>query len=129
MLFRSHLNPNVQEPVHKLLKNLSNVLLIEPVSYLKLLTLLKHSEFVLTDSGGIQEEAPSFGKYCIVMRDVTERMESVHLKMSELVGTNKEKIISAVTEQIENPKIFSSHENPYGDGNASQRILEILSNA
>lgn len=121
-----HLNPNVQEPVHKLLKNLPNVLLIEPVSYLKLLTLLKHCEFTLTDSGGIQEEAPSFGKYCIVMRDVTERMESVHLQMSELVGANKEKIVSAVTQQIISPKIFSSRANPYGDGNASERILEIL---
>jgi UDP-N-acetylglucosamine 2-epimerase (non-hydrolysing) len=125
-IYPVHLNPNVQEPVFKVLKNFSNVLLIEPVSYLKLLTLLKHCEFVLTDSGGIQEEAPSFGKYCIVMRDVTERMESVQLKMSELVGTNKEKIVSAVSQQISNPKIFSSRENPYGDGNAAHRILEIL---
>jgi UDP-N-acetylglucosamine 2-epimerase (non-hydrolysing) len=125
-IYPVHLNPNVQEPVFKFLKNLPNVLLIEPLSYLKLLTLLKHCEFVLTDSGGIQEEAPSFGKYCIVMRDVTERMESVQLKISELVGTNREKIVSAVSQQISNPKNFSSRENPYGDAMAAQRILEIL---
>ncbi|MBS4027442.1 MAG: UDP-N-acetylglucosamine 2-epimerase (non-hydrolyzing) [Ignavibacteriales bacterium] len=128
-IYPVHLNPNVKEPVYKLLKNLSNVLLIEPISYLRLLTLLKHCEFVLTDSGGIQEEAPSFGKYCIVMREVTERMESVKMKMSELVGTNKEKIVFAVAHQISHPKVVSTFDNPYGDGNSSQRILEIISAA
>ena len=123
-----HLNPNVQGPVHGLLKGLPNVLLMRPVPYLPLLTLLKHCSFVLTDSGGIQEEAPSFGKYCIVMREVTERMESVHLGLSELVGTDVQKIIDAVQRAIEMKLISSATVNPYGDGRASQRILTILSN-
>ena len=123
-----HLNPNVQRPVHQLLTGLSNVILIEPIPYLELLTLLKHCEFVLTDSGGIQEEAPSFGKHCIVMRDVTERMESVHLGMSELVGTNVEKICASIDSTIKEKKRYDVSQNPYGDGKSAERILDIIAN-
>jgi UDP-N-acetylglucosamine 2-epimerase (non-hydrolysing) len=122
-----HLNPNVQRPVQDLLKGLSNVFLLPPVSYLELLTLLKHSQFVLTDSGGIQEEAPTFGKYCIVMRDRTERMESVHMGLSELVGADRHRIVSAIERVMDRAHISFPPENPYGDGKASTRILDIVS--
>ena len=88
--------------------------------------MLRHCEFVLTDSGGIQEEAPSFGKHCIVMRDVTERMESVQLGLSELVGTDRKKIFNAVQYAIEKKIKHEVQQNPYGDGHASERILDIL---
>ncbi len=123
-----HLNPHVSGPVHALLGNVPNIHLIPPVPYLELLTLLKNCSFVLTDSGGIQEEAPSFGKYAIVMREVTERKESVELGYSELVGTQKDSIIRAVQSQIETPVKIPLNSNPYGDGYASQRILDILIN-
>jgi UDP-N-acetylglucosamine 2-epimerase (non-hydrolysing) len=125
-IYPVHLNPNVKEPVHKLLNHIPNVKLIPPVPYLELLTLLNNCELVLTDSGGIQEEAPSFGKYCIVMREVTERMESVNLEMSELVGTDIEKICKSVKRTIEGENKFNIHQNPYGDDHASERILDIL---
>jgi UDP-N-acetylglucosamine 2-epimerase (non-hydrolysing) len=125
-IYPVHLNPNVKGPVYKMLGKLSNVLLIKPVQYLDLLTMLRHCEFVLTDSGGIQEEAPSFGKHCIVMREVTERMESVQLGLSELVGTDKKKIFSAVQHSIATKLKHEVHQNPYGDGHASERILDVL---
>jgi len=121
-----HLNPNVSEPVNRMLKSIGNVLLIPPVPYLGLLTLLKHCLFVLTDSGGIQEEAPSFRKLCVVMREVTERGESVQLGMSELVGTNRELIVAAIDRCVEHHDEFPSALNPYGDGRASGRIIEVL---
>ncbi len=125
-IYPVHLNPNVKCPVHRLLKGIPNIKLIPPVPYLELLTLLKNCELVLTDSGGIQEEAPSFGKHCIVMREVTERMESVNLGMSELVGTNVEKICTSVQHTIEGKIKYDIHKNPYGDGHASERIMDIL---
>ncbi len=125
-IYPVHLNPNVKGPVHRMLGDLSNVKLIEPVPYLELLTLLKHCQFVLTDSGGIQEEAPSFGKHCIVLRDLTERMESVELGMTELVGTDIAKILRAAQRTMEGNISHSIKENPYGDGHASERILDIL---
>lgn len=121
-----HLNPNVQKPVYKILGKIPNIFLIEPVNYLELLTLLKNSLFVITDSGGIQEEAASFSKHCIVMREVTERNEAIDAGFSHLVGTNKEKIYDAIKYQIGNPKNFKC-KNPFGDGKASARILKILS--
>jgi len=123
-----HLNPNVSSVVYSMLGGVKNIHLIPPVPYLELLTLLKNCNFVLTDSGGIQEEAPSFGKYAIVMRDVTERMESVELGYSELVGTEKDRIVTALRKQIEQPRKVDAVHNPYGDGFASQRILDILIN-
>jgi UDP-N-acetylglucosamine 2-epimerase (non-hydrolysing) len=125
-IYPVHLNPNVKGPVHELLGNISNVKLIAPIPYLELLTLMKNCEFVLTDSGGIQEEAPSFGKHCIVMREVTERMESVSLAMSELVGTDIEKIKHAVQQTIDGKIGHDLKQNPYGDGHTSERILDIL---
>jgi UDP-N-acetylglucosamine 2-epimerase (non-hydrolysing) len=121
-----HLNPNVKMPVHKMLGKVKNIMLIPPVPYLELLTLLKHCEFVISDSGGIQEEAPSFGKHCIVLREVTERMESVNLGMSELVGTDIEKIQNAVDRTIVEKIQHDCDKNPYGDGHASERILDIV---
>lgn len=125
-IYPVHLNPNVKGPVHQLLNDIPNVKLIIPIPYLELLTLLKNCELVLTDSGGIQEEAPSFGKHCIVMREVTERMESVNLGMSELVGTDVEKICKSVQRAIEGKILYDIHQNPYGDGHTSERILDIL---
>ena len=120
-----HLNPNVKGPVHELLGGVPNILLIEPVPYLQLLTLLANCALVVTDSGGIQEEAPSFGKYCVVMRDVTERMESVTAGLSELVGTDADKITAAVDRAMNRPASKGAP-NPYGDGRACERILDIL---
>ncbi|MGD0037057.1 MAG: UDP-N-acetylglucosamine 2-epimerase (non-hydrolyzing) [Bacteroidota bacterium] len=125
-IYPVHLNPNVKGPVHEMLGRTSNVMLIPPIPYLEMLTLMKHCEFVLSDSGGIQEEAPSFGRHCIVMREVTERMESVDLGMSELVGTDVTKIISAVQRTIEGNIKHDLGKNPYGDGHAAEKILDIL---
>jgi UDP-N-acetylglucosamine 2-epimerase (non-hydrolysing) len=124
-----HLTPNIQTPVQEKLSKVSNFILLPPVSYLSILTLLKHCEFAISDSGGIQEESPSFHKYCIVMREVTERTESVQLGLSELVGTDREKIISAFSNRVESGKLYAQGTNPYGDGNAAVRILEQLSGA
>ena len=126
LIYPVHLNPNVKGPVHELLGNTGNVKLIPPIPYLEMLTLMKHCEFVLSDSGGIQEEAPSFGKHCIVMREVTERMESVNLGMSELVGTDVAKILSAIERTIKGNIKHDLGANPYGDGHASEKILDIL---
>lgn len=123
-----HLNPNVREPVQALLENVPNVLLLEPVSYVSLLTLMRNAAFVVTDSGGIQEEAPSFGKYCIVLREVTERMESVELNMSELVGTDHRKIVDAIGRAWKEHRVVDAAHNPYGDGKAAGRIVSILAN-
>ncbi len=121
-----HLNPNVQAPVRSYLEGIPNILLIDPVPYLSLLTLLRSCTFVLTDSGGIQEEAPSFGKYCIVMREKTERMESVDMGISELVGSGQTAIVSAVERQVKHPVAVDRANNPYGDGHASERIIALL---
>jgi UDP-N-acetylglucosamine 2-epimerase (non-hydrolysing) len=125
-IYPVHLNPHVKGPVHEMLGNVANVKLIPPIPYLEMLTLMKQCEFVLSDSGGIQEEAPSFGKHCIVMREVTERMESVNLGMSELVGTDVAKILSAIERTIQGNISHDLGANPYGDGHASEKILDIL---
>ena len=125
-IYPVHLNPNVKKPVHDMLGNIGNIKLIPPIPYLEMLTLMKHCAFVLSDSGGIQEEAPSFGKHCIVMREVTERMESVNLGMSELVGTDVAKILSAIRRTLESNIKYDMGKNPYGDGHASEKILDIL---
>lgn len=126
-----HLNPNVQKPVRTILADLSNVHLVEPLDYEPFVYLLKHSYVVLTDSGGIQEEAPSLGKPVLVMRDVTERPEAVDAGTVELVGANKERIIAGVSRLLEDEIHYSkmSHaHNPYGDGKACDRILAVLRN-
>ncbi len=125
-IYPVHLNPSVKGPVYEMLGKTGNVKLIPPIPYLEMLTLIKHCEFVLSDSGGIQEEAPSFGKHCIVMREVTERMESVNLGMSELVGTDVAKILGAIQRTVEGNIKHDLGQNPYGDGYASEKILDIL---
>jgi UDP-N-acetylglucosamine 2-epimerase (non-hydrolysing) len=126
-----HLNPKVQDPVYSILSGLSNIHLIEPLDYEPFVYLLKHCYVVLTDSGGIQEEAPSLGRPVLVMRDVTERPEAVNAGTVELVGANTEHIIAGVTRLLQNEahyaKMSQAH-NPYGDGKAAERILEVLRN-
>ncbi|MCP4588102.1 non-hydrolyzing UDP-N-acetylglucosamine 2-epimerase [Pseudoalteromonas sp.] len=124
-----HLNPNVQEPVKRLLADKSNVKLIDPQDYLPFVFLMNQAYLILTDSGGVQEEAPSLGKPVLVMRDTTERPEAVAAGTVKLVGTDSEKIIAAVSELIENKatyKEMSFAHNPYGDGKACERIIEGL---
>ena len=130
VLYPVHLNPNVQEPVNRLLKGLDNVFLIEPQQYLPFCYLMDRASIILTDSGGIQEEAPSLGKPVLVMRDTTERPEAVDAGTVKLVGTNIELIVSQLNILLTNHKEYkkmSLAHNPYGDGNASIRIIDTLS--
>ncbi len=129
LVYPVHLNPNVQKPVKSLLADLPNVHLIDPLDYEPFVYLLKHSHIVLTDSGGIQEEAPSLGKPVLVMRDVTERPEAVDAGTVILVGANRERIVANVAELLENDltyKRMSQAHNPYGDGKACERIIDVL---
>jgi UDP-N-acetylglucosamine 2-epimerase (non-hydrolysing) len=124
-----HLNPNVQGPVHEYLNDLTNVKLISPLGYEEFAYLMEKSFLIMTDSGGIQEEAPSLGKPVVVLRNTTERPEAVSAGTVLLVGTDTRKIISTVGELINSPSVYdrmSKSHNPYGDGNACQRICEIL---
>jgi UDP-N-acetylglucosamine 2-epimerase len=121
-----HLNPNINKPVQERLRRIRNIILLPPVSYLALLTLLKHCELAISDSGGIQEEAPSFNKYCIVLRRVTERIESVNAGLSELVGTDTDRIVDAFEQRASKRISPPAVPNPYGDGHASERILKTL---
>lgn len=124
-----HLNPNVQEPVKRLLSGLANVHLIEPQDYLPFVFLMTRSHIILTDSGGIQEEAPSLGKPVLVMRDTTERPEAVAAGTVRLVGTDVERIVSSVTQLLDDKESYqtmSFAHNPYGDGQASKRIVNAL---
>ena len=129
IVYPVHLNPNVQKPVSRLLKNLSNVYLIEPQDYLPFVYLMSKSFLILTDSGGIQEEAPSLGKPVLVMRDVTERPEAVEAGTVALVGTDVDKITHMVDELTLSPTAYnkmSFAHNPYGDGKACERIVSVL---
>jgi len=130
VLYPVHLNPNIQEPAYRLLNNLANVFLIEPQGYLQFCYLMDRASIILTDSGGIQEEAPSLGKPVLVMRDTTERPEAIDAGTVRLVGTDTEFIVSQVnmllTNYDEYQKMSKAH-NPYGDGMACQRILKFLS--
>lgn len=125
-----HLNPNVAVPVKNYLSNIRNVFLIEPLDYEPFIWLMSHSKLILTDSGGIQEEAPSLGKPVLVMRDTTERPEAVEAGTVILVGTNADKIISEsrklLTDKNEYVSMTKKH-NPYGDGKTSTRIFDIIS--
>ncbi|ROS05054.1 UDP-N-acetylglucosamine 2-epimerase [Sinobacterium caligoides] len=129
LLYPVHLNPNVQKPVNDILSGLANVSLIEPQQYLPFVWLMNQSDVILTDSGGIQEEGPSLGKPVLVMRDVTERPEAVEAGTVRLVGTNTQKIVEGVEQVLLDEKVLnkmSSASNPYGDGRATQRIIEVL---
>jgi len=124
-----HLNPNVRKPVDKFLKGIKNIHLIEPLDYPYLIWLMEKSYLVLTDSGGIQEEAPALGKPVLVMRDVTERQEGVDAGTAKLVGTDTNVIIKALRELFEVPEVYNKMAkavNPYGDGKTSERIRGIL---
>lgn len=124
-----HLNPNVQAPVHNILGNVHNVHLIQPLDYEPFVLLLKHCHLVITDSGGIQEEAPSLGKPVLVMRDVTERPEAVDAGTVELVGADKDRIIQGVSRLLEDDTHYtamSRAHNPCGDGKACERIVQVL---
>ncbi|MCF6434963.1 UDP-N-acetylglucosamine 2-epimerase (non-hydrolyzing) [Pseudoalteromonas sp. MMG021] len=131
ILYPVHLNPNVQEPVTRILGEVNNVHLIEPQQYLPFVYLMNRAYIILTDSGGIQEEAPSLGKPVLVMRDTTERPEAVEAGTVKLVGTDVEVITSSLNELLVNEASYaqmSRAHNPYGDGNACQRICDILAN-
>lgn len=129
IIYPVHLNPNVRRPVFEILNEIDNIYLFDPLDYQKTIWLMKHAHIVLTDSGGIQEEAPSLGKPVLVMRDVTERVEGIESGTARLVGSNKKKIVKEVIELLEDKKSYekmSKANNPYGDGNSAMRIIEIL---
>ena len=131
LVYPVHLNPHVQEPVRRLLGTIDNVYLIEPQDYLPFVYLMDKSTLILTDSGGIQEEAPSLGKPVLVMRDTTERPEAVEAGTVKLVGTDAQKIASEAGTLLNDPKAYNAMafaHNPYGDGQACQRIAQALLN-
>ena len=130
-IYPVHMNPHVKNYVFKILKNKKNIHLIPPQDYELFVLLLKHSLFIMTDSGGIQEEAPSFGKSVLVMRDVTERPEAIKTGLVKLVGADKIKIIKNVSILIDNYNFNLNKKNisnPYGNGNTSFKIVKILKN-
>ncbi|BDU51415.1 non-hydrolyzing UDP-N-acetylglucosamine 2-epimerase [Haliovirga abyssi] len=129
IVYPVHLNPNVRKPVNEILKEIDNVYLIEPLEYESFIYLMNKSYLILTDSGGIQEEAPSLGKPVLVMRNTTERPEAIEVGTVKLVGTNFNKIIEEVEELLTNKEEYdkmSKAHNPYGDGNACKRIIEFI---
>lgn len=128
-LYPVHLNPNVQEPVNRLLVGLDNVHLVDPQEYLPFVYLMNRADIILTDSGGIQEEAPSLGKPVLVMRDTTERPEAVEAGTVKLVGTDLERIVGEVSRLLGDQECYDTMaraHNPYGDGQACKRICDIL---
>jgi UDP-N-acetylglucosamine 2-epimerase (non-hydrolysing) len=129
VIYPVHLNPNVQEPVNRILFGVKNVHLIEPLDYLPFIYLMKKSYIILTDSGGIQEEAPSLGKPVMVMRDTTERPEALAAGTVVLVGTDRLNIVNSTFSLLNNSQLYekmSSIHNPYGNGNASSMICNII---
>ncbi len=129
IVYPVHLNPNVQKPVNEILSNTPNVYLIEPLQYEQFIYMMNKSYFIITDSGGVQEEAPSLGKPVLVMRDTTERPEAVDAGTVKLVGTNKEVIIEEAQKLLDNKEEYekmSKAHNPYGDGKACERIVNFI---
>lgn len=132
-IYPMHLNPNVRKPIHEVfgesLNNLGNMFFIEPLEYLSFVYLMEKADIVLTDSGGIQEEAPGLGKPVLVMRDTTERPEALSAGTVKLVGTDYDKIVSEVSSLLNNKEAYDSMSkaiNPYGDGKACKRIINVL---
>jgi UDP-N-acetylglucosamine 2-epimerase (non-hydrolysing) len=127
IVYPVHLNPNVQKPVYELLAGVDNVHLMAPLDYLPCVYMMQHCYLILTDSGGVQEEAPSLGKPVLVMRDTTERPEAVEAETVKLVGTDAERIVENVRELLDDEaacnRMARAH-NPYGDGKAGQRIRQ-----
>lgn len=129
IVFPVHLNPNIQAPVYEILKDSENVFLLPPLDYVSFVALLSNCYFVLTDSGGVQEEAPSLGKPVLVMRETTERPEAVIAGLSKIVGTDEEGIVNnliLLMEDTETYRKMANGQNPYGDGKASERIFSYL---
>lgn len=124
-----HLNPNVRQPVHQHLGNLPNVRLLEPLSYPDFVWLMDRATLILTDSGGVQEEAPALGKPVLVMRDTTERPEAVEAGAAELVGACRRRIVERTVELLTDPAEYARRQprtNPYGDGHAARRIVDLI---
>lgn len=129
IVYPVHLNPNVREPVQRLLAGIDNIFLIDPLDYLPFVYLMNRASVILTDSGGIQEEAPSLGKPVLVMRDTTERPEAVDAGTVKLVGTVVERIVGGVSELLTDAGVrerMACAHNPYGDGRACDRIIDVL---
>ncbi|PKO10287.1 MAG: UDP-N-acetylglucosamine 2-epimerase (non-hydrolyzing) [Chloroflexi bacterium HGW-Chloroflexi-2] len=131
MIYPVHLNPNIQEPVYRLLGDVENITLLPPLDYLPMAHLLKHAVLVLTDSGGIQEEAAGLHKPALVLREVTERPEGVKAGVLRLVGTDPERIVSNAIELLEDKAVYkqmAQSNNPFGDGYAAEKIINALVN-
>jgi len=129
IVYPVHLNPNIQKPVKKILGNQSRIFLIEPVNYLQFIYLMNKCEIIITDSGGVQEEAPSLHKPVLITRQITERPEAVEECLAKLVGTSSDNILPVVSKLLSDTKFYDSMThgpNPYGDGKASERIIDIL---
>ena len=129
LIYPVHLNPNIQKPVHEILTGVNNIFLLEPLDYVPLVHLMKRATLILTDSGGIQEEAPSFGVPTLVLRERTERQEGVEAGTLKLVGTDTERIYKEARNLLDNSQAYAAMAgavNPYGDGYASKRIVEAL---
>ncbi len=129
IVYPVHLNPNVQEPAYRLLRDAPNITLLPPLDYLPLVQLMKRAYLVLTDSGGIQEEAPGLGKPVLVLREMTERPEAVEAGTVKVVGTDRERIVAETVRLLEDQAEYARMAravNPYGDGHAAERIVEAL---
>lgn len=129
IIYPVHLNPNVQEPVYRLLRGRENITLLPPLDYLPMIHLMKHAFLILTDSGGIQEEAPAFGIPTLVLRDVTERPEGVEAGILQLVGTDPQNIFNTAARLLDDPAAYAKMAkavNPFGDGHASEKIVRAL---
>jgi UDP-N-acetylglucosamine 2-epimerase (non-hydrolysing) len=129
IIYPVHMNPNVHGPVHRILAGIPNVLLTPALDYLTFIHILKRSYLVLTDSGGVQEEAPTFGIPIIVLRDVTERPENIQAGIGKIVGSDRNRIVNAVRQLLDGPEEYSSMSgvpNPFGDGHAASRIVNAL---
>jgi len=129
IIYPVHLNPNVQEPINRLLKNIEGITLLPPLDYLPLVHLMKNATLILTDSGGLQEEAPTFGIPVLVLRETTERPEGVDTGTLKLVGTETSQIVQEAKRLLDDPSEYvkmSKASNPYGDGRAAERIVEAL---
>ncbi len=129
IVYPVHLNPNVQQPVHRLLDGIPNIMLLDPLEYLPMVQLMRHASLVLTDSGGLQEEAPAFGTPVLVMRAVTERPEGVQAGTVRLVGTDQAVILTEACRLLDDPQAYAQMAqaiNPYGDGQAAGRIVQAI---
>lgn len=130
VVYPVHLNPNVQEPVHRLLGGMPRLLLITPLEYVPFVALMRRADIILTDSGGVQEEAPSLGKPVLVMRETTERPEGVQAGVARLVGTDVRQIVDTISLLLKDSAAYAAmatRTNPYGDGHAAERIAAVVS--